>query len=55
MLRFTSQTLLFASKLNKKNAILPRRVSSQLYLHYFMGTAKIRADFNEKLLSGKYY
>lgn len=55
MLRFTSQTLLFASKFNKKNVILPRRVSSQNYLQYFMGTAKIRADFSEKLLSGKYY
>ena len=55
MLRLASQGLSFLSRNEKRMPFLSQRLGTHLQIKYLFNTVKFSSDFNDKLLSGKYY
>lgn len=55
MLRLASRGLSFLSRNDKKMPFLSQRLGTHLQIKYLFNTSKFTSQFNDKLLSGKYY
>ncbi len=55
MLRLAARGFSFLSRNEKKMPFLSQRLGTHLQNKYWFNTAKFSSEFNDKLLSGKYY
>lgn len=55
MLRFTTKGFNILTRTQKKPQFLSQRLTTHLSTKYFLSTSKFTSEFNDKLLSGKYY
>jgi hypothetical protein len=55
MLRLGLQRFSFLLKKERQLPFLSQRLGCNIQTKYFMSTAKYGSEFNDKLLSGKYY
>lgn len=56
MNRLTNQGFVFLRKLSKRSTTsFTQTFGSQIQLQHLFSSAKVRAEFTQKLLSGKFY